>query len=85
MNRRHAAALALVGWYLMVPLARDGQVLDRPLAQWIHLDSYDSATECRDNGYLFEEKRKKEGDPTKIASASAFECIASDDPRLKEK
>jgi len=47
MKSRHAAALALVGWYLMVP-PRDGSTIDTkaPLAQWENWSSFDSAAEC---------------------------------------
>jgi hypothetical protein len=85
MDPRHAAAFALVACCLMVPPARDGKLLDVPLANWSQFDSFDSAAECRNAGYDWIEKQKKHGDRDKIASAYAFECIASDDPRLKEK
>ena len=55
-----AAALALVGWYLMLPPLRppqsvrwsDGkahfdQLPPAPLSQWTIVDSFDSARECR--------------------------------------
>ncbi len=42
MTLRHAAALALVGWYLMYP-----PTPNRPLSQWEILNIFDSATECR--------------------------------------
>jgi hypothetical protein len=55
MNPRHAAALALVDWYLAMPphIHRNGQVLvgvDRspPLGQWGIADSFDTAAECQD-------------------------------------
>jgi hypothetical protein len=60
MNLRHAAALALVGWYLMAPHVyydpkkadmgysgwmRDGAA-DSSLSAWQLIGSYDSAAEC---------------------------------------
>src|SRR5208282_3011382 len=55
MKPRHAAALALVGWYLMVPphRVRDGQVLvgvDRSasISEWTIEDSFDTAAECQE-------------------------------------
>src|SRR5665213_626456 len=52
MNRRHATALALVGWYLMVPqVARWDPFLlktKKPLSQWETRQSYDTAQECKD-------------------------------------
>ena len=49
MNPRHAAALALVGWYLMVPPAeRGGKQLDyhAPLSTWSIMQSFDTAQSC---------------------------------------
>ena len=85
MNFRHAAALALVGWYLMVPPVRNGEIRNVPLPDWGHFDSFDTAKECRDAGYDLIERTEKQGDKDRIMSAKAFECIASDDPRLKGK
>jgi hypothetical protein len=51
MNLRHAAALALVGWYLMVPLPGNDPIPNagvRSFLKWIHLQSFDSAAECED-------------------------------------
>ena len=47
MNR-HAAALALVGWYLMAPpLYHDHTAdLDAPIGSWMILSSYDNASDC---------------------------------------
>jgi len=40
MKPRHAAALALVGWYLVaLPTDPDGK-LAAPLPQWIYLDGF---------------------------------------------
>jgi mono/diheme cytochrome c family protein len=47
MNLRHAAALALVGWYLMVPLNNAGQVDPHaPLSSWHQWSAYDTAAQC---------------------------------------
>ena len=43
MNLRHAAALALVGWYLMVPPLSNPSA---PLSKWNLYRSYDTAREC---------------------------------------
>jgi hypothetical protein len=47
---RHAAALALVGWYLMIPPphSRSSNSFEQhpPLAQWSVYRKYDSADEC---------------------------------------
>jgi hypothetical protein len=49
MNLRHAAALALVGWYLIVPpVASDGRVdASARLWKWWKFQLDDSAQECR--------------------------------------
>ena len=56
MRIRHAAALALMGWYLISPpLTKDPinpvtgtgwPATDAPLSKWTILDSYDSAADC---------------------------------------
>jgi hypothetical protein len=45
MKPRHAVALALVGWYLMVPPNKNE---DTPISDWIVGHSYDSARACQD-------------------------------------
>ncbi len=87
MNLSHAAALALVGWYLMVPprnlhpfVKGDNVDTAAPLSEWTHLASSDSAKEC--------EARKAEyfntvaHVPDMAQAAADAECIATDDPRL---
>jgi hypothetical protein len=88
MNIRHAAAFALVGWYLMLPLRKGTTVLvDAPIASWKHVDSFDSASECRDAALDFGSRAKKlfgaNGDYTTVNQWNLYQCIASDDPRLK--
>ena len=53
MNLHHAAALALLGWYLMVPPNVGGGGLlggspnyNVPLRDWWIVGSFDQATEC---------------------------------------
>jgi len=48
MKSRHAAALALVGWYLMIPpMGLHVEVeYNAPLSQWDMMGSFDSADEC---------------------------------------
>jgi hypothetical protein len=53
MNLRHAAALSLVGWYLMI--SPDGPTLNSPITwqphaplwQWQIVDVFDTAAECK--------------------------------------
>jgi hypothetical protein len=62
MNLRQAAALTLMGWYLMVPpyvwpySQRDLRV---PVSQWKLVQRFDTVTACE--GYLQEMKEDPEG------------------------
>src|SRR5258708_33138358 len=56
MKPRHAAALAVVGWYLMEPPMLGGNPpiyepprpdLSAPLERWIVDDTFDTASQCR--------------------------------------
>jgi hypothetical protein len=126
MNPRHAAALALVGWYLMVPFPdAPGKPpnFHAPLSQWNQMGAFDTAAACdkeRESrrklaaGALEQVKREiiedflrrnkaaqtsnqplSEVPPkvhddevtasTEAVAVAASRCIASDDPRLKEK
>jgi len=100
MKLRHAVALTLAGWYLIVPPAgRTARVgLAMPLSQWTTVGSFDSAAKCesgRRKGLPLVEKRIKgeaekagvqaHNSDVQILAQSLLRCVASDDPRLKEK
>ena len=72
MNSRHAAALALIGWYLMLPpVNSDGRTQkDAPLWRWYIFSSYETKQAC--------EKERQVSSPSTI-------CVDSQDPRLNEK
>ena len=107
MNLRHAAALALVGWYLMTPpaICREGTAQEcpsiscafcqmdshTPLRKWIRVpesQEYEYKTDCQravSNGC----HRKVDPDGNSytegpLCSYPYTDCIATDDPRLKE-
>jgi hypothetical protein len=91
MKPHHAAALALVGWYLIAPpsMLPPGDAYKEPLRKWHILRGFDTADDCED--YLstfFEDSRQKDAlnmlEPANRDYMFA-ECVASDDPRLKEK
>jgi hypothetical protein len=100
---RHAAALALVGWYLMTPpLKTGGPDNDAPRSRWNIEHVFDSAADCdrvmtqwhRRATRLFEAigNKKKRLDPPdqevtieQLYGLANCDCIATDDPRLKEK
>ena len=93
MRFPHAASLALVGWYLMVPPFSVTDVsYDKPLSDWQQVDNYSSKTECeegkrdtvREMTTLFAQAWKTSPTP-KLKALQAGKCIATDDPRLKGK
>ncbi len=97
MKLGHIAALALTGWYLMMPPAPETKPVP-PLSGWVHLHDFNTKAQC-------EQQREEDKHPSMIwsgrwgsstgedvtpteqeLSVSVEErCIASDDPRLKEK
>jgi hypothetical protein len=92
MNLRHAAALALVSWYLMVPpwtAGHDGRPIQplvadsyAPLSKWATEGSFDSAADC---GLTLYRLRCCAGDPLPDRKrADKGSGIKSDDPRLKD-
>ena len=97
MKSRHGAALALVGWYLMVPPSAS-RVSDlaiglEPLYQWLQIGSFDSKNACEQgrrmmiNRFMTDLQRDP-SDATAVHGLDALyysECIAPDDPRLKPK
>jgi hypothetical protein len=78
MKARHAAALALIGWYLMVPLQtirNQRWAIDRdaPLSKWEINGSFDSVKECqREKIAQSEEVRKEALKAVKEISGSEF-------------
>ena len=107
MTILHAAALALVGWYLMVPPDFTGRPhsIDSaaPISRWTIVTSFNSADICKK---ALTELQNKNGDPAKLDATGRLRrfqkrqpadpelararvdnaaCIATDDPRLKEK
>ncbi len=50
MRLRHAAALALTGWYLMTPPLG---AHDEPLSHWNILKTFDTAAECQSSRQEF--------------------------------
>ena len=88
MKLSHAAALAVVVWYLlMAPTFRNPQTdsftidLNAPLSTWDFVSSYYSAADCR-----FAERDLVET-AAEYPNVVGFYtlCIASNDPRLWER
>jgi hypothetical protein len=91
----HAAALALVGWYLMFPPASQKKAgllqwnADAPLSSWKTAQSFDTATECeaalqarRKEGYSEARLQSKEMADGMRGLVDSAVCVSSDDPRL---
>lgn len=88
MKLRHAAAFALVGWYLMTPphLRQKDQTI-RPVSRWTVVAKFRAEKDCD-----AQRAKLSKVDPSldtyrglppeEIYDA---QCIASDDPRLKAK
>ena len=88
MNSRHAATLALLGWYLMIgpPTDKAGvRNTSAPLSQWELFEGYDTAEECRNNKVAMFTKAREKGDKANERLMLDAKCVASDDPRLKPK
>jgi len=92
VRRRHAAALALVGFSLIVPPLQKGDQTQidmmAPFAQWVVEQRYDTEEACyqgRDRmmtlGSANLDKRESPIDRQRVCAT----CINSDDPRLTEK
>ena len=83
MKLRHAAALALVGWYLMVPPTHrvNGQTIfedSAPLTSWRQVYAYETAKQCQD-----EIDHLQTLPPEAAVHGDHAQCVASDDSRLK--
>ncbi|MGC2492544.1 hypothetical protein [Candidatus Binatus sp.] len=96
MNLRHAAALALIGWYLIAPPISPGKVRDDlPLSQWkrIGTESFRTKSGCEaklaelynptiDQTMRSDPKVGAEGYEIFHRYMNDVQCISTDDPRL---
>jgi hypothetical protein len=89
--KAHAAALALIGWYLMIPSSTlpSGVAYKKPLSKWLIVRAFDTADDCQDFlATFFEDSRQKQAlnllEPA-YRDYMFAECVATDDPRLKQK
>jgi len=93
MKPRHAAALALVGWCLMVPPPRavgDHFQTDfyAPLSKWAKVRTFDLQSQCETPRAAYQQKPTGNlvimlGAAEAQATTKASRCVATDDPRLK--
>ncbi len=86
----HTAALALVGWYLMLPMLREKSFTpdsNAPLSEWWIQSSFDTAAECEEARTNLQRGIQLPAKGGRVDAGSAVRlmahCIASDDPRLK--
>ena len=87
MKLRHFAALALVGWYLMVPPLAADRTNDASasLSRWTISDSFDSAAECRETLLRRWSRAQDQKDSSAEDEYRKAACVSTDDPRLKGK
>ena len=97
MKLRHTAALALVGWYLMLPPQTSKSPLrfdpNASLKSWYRAGIYSTADQCESdkptvNGRWLEAlefRHTSAAEVSDIQKYQAYErCVATDDPRLKQ-
>ncbi len=85
MNPRHAAALALVGWYLMIPPDNGtGVNIEAPLSKWTVMSAHDTAYDCEEMRiYSFKRANaEQERDAIFRQQVTNSQCIETTDPRL---
>jgi hypothetical protein len=98
MKPRHAFALALVGWYLLLPpLVNAPYKVDTeaPLASWKVYQTFDTRDECDKSRLAVRDKYEhtasapvgsiKKGTRAFALQMTFAQCISSDDPRLKAR
>jgi len=84
MKLHHAAALALMGWYLIVPPAPSADPT-LPLSQWRIVHQTDSDVDCHVRALMARVNAKhppNNGNWVRDPDSSA-KCVASDDARLR--
>jgi len=91
MKLRNTAALAIVGWYLVTPSSTlpPNVAYKEPLRNWQIVRGFDTADDCEDFlSTFFDQSREKQAlnmlEPA-YRDYMFARCVATDDPRLKEK
>jgi hypothetical protein len=87
LNIRHSAALALVGWYLMMPPdyvppgGKGGHYdISAQFSKWTTVTGFDTVDACDTQRMRWENSQQKE-----LIEMSVYgKCIAADDVRLKD-
>ena len=84
MRYLHVAALALLGWYVIMPPASSPDP-NVPLSQWKIVKKFESELECKEQEefwHLYAKQPPNNYDWARNPRSYA-QCVASDDPRLK--
>lgn len=83
MKLRHAAALVLVGWYLMIPITSPGHLDNKaPISKWTISGSFDKEVDCSDRLDELFKKASKGHDKLLEDAFGLGACVSTDDPRL---
>ncbi len=81
MKRRHAAALAIVGWYLMMPpdSAKIPHSVDSraPLSRWMIVATFDTSEACEK---ALADIQSKERDPSELDTTGKLRRLKKDPP-----
>jgi hypothetical protein len=96
MKLRQTTALALVVWYLMVPPHRicvtcrdyfQPEREDLPVHKWQQAKHFDTLPKCEASLRWFQKNnRRRFLKRARVSYIARYgQCVASDDPRLKEK
>ena len=98
MKYRHAAALVLVGWYLLMPPLINAPYkvdTEAPLTSWKVYQTFNTAEECRKSLLSMQAKYQhsataptgsiKRGTRAFALQVEFAQCVASDSPVLKRK
>jgi len=98
MKVRHAAMLALIGWYLIIPPLVDTPYkidTEAPLANWKIYQTFDTSKECDKSLAAAKAKYEptasaplgtiKKGSRAFALQMTFAECISSSNPSLKPK
>jgi hypothetical protein len=87
-----AAALAVVAWYLITPPSMPNGQLDlgAPLGRWDRQQSFTSSDECKNGRERLLNLQAAPGTAARElaemrTAVLTSQCVAAEDPRLKEK
>ncbi len=92
MKLRHTAALALMGWYLMVPpfIGSTGIADQEPISAWQRFGPYKSESDCTKSKSKWQDFLKApyaDNDTSQEQALMAFQkalCVSENDPRLEK-